>query len=145
MFRPSLVLSAALLVSAVPTHADASEVRKCVGRDGRHAYVSGECPAGSREAWRREVVEAAPDGAAEARREEIRHWQRANREEVAAGVRARSMRTPLARPAAAPVDARARRCERARERQRTIRQREWMSMTYERMRQLDEDVRVACR
>ena len=145
MFRFSLLVFPVLLAMQAAMPAAASEVRKCVGRDGRHAYVSGECPAGSREAWRREVAVAEPDRDARARREEIRQWQRANREEVAAGVRAQSVRTPGSRITASPGGSRTRRCEQARERQRRVRQRDWMTMTYERMQQLDEQVRAACR
>ncbi len=145
MFRPQLLLSVALLAAQASMPAAASEVRKCVGRDGRHAYVSGDCPAGSREAWRREVAVAEPDPDARARQEEIRQWQRANREEVAAGVRAQSARTSGTRVGTSSADARSRRCEQARERQRRVRQRDWMTMTYERMRQLDDQVRAACR
>ena len=136
------VLAALLALVAAMGDAHAGELRKCVLRDGRHAYVSEACPAGSRELWQQDV---APDPRADAERkrrlDEIGQWQKASRQEASARQRGGSRASTSSRGAAASAST----CERARQRRDRIRDREWMRMTYDRMIQLDQDVSDACR
>ena len=121
----------------------AAELRKCTMAGGRAIYVSEACPAGSREVWQG-VVEANPrhDVELKRRQDEIAQWQQASRREAALRQRPVSFRGSGRNNAEASS---ATRCERARQRRDRIRQKEWMRMTYDRMIQLDDEVREACR
>lgn len=136
------VLAALLALAAATGDADAGELRKCALRDGRHAYVSDACPAGSRELWQQDV---APDPQADAERQrrldEIAQWQKVSRQEASARQRSASRARTSSRSATTSAST----CERARQRRDRIRDREWMRMTYDRMIQLDQDVSDACR
>ena len=134
----------ALLLFACVAPAWAGELRKCVMPGGRHVYVDGVCPAGSRIAWRRETLpERDPDALVKRRMDEVERWQRAVRSEVAARMMPASVRSgPQARTERAATG---NRCERERARRARIRDQDWMRMTYDRMVQLDQDVREACR
>lgn len=121
----------------------AADLRKCVFRDGRHAYVSDACPAGSRELWQRDI---APDAHADAERQrrldEIAQWQKASRQEANARLRGHGGTRGASRNAASASPSK---CERARQRRDRIRDRDFMRMTYDRMIQLDQEVADACR
>ncbi len=122
--------------------AAAAELRKCLLSNGRAAYVSEACPAGSREAWQR-IVDADPghDAALKRRQDDIAQWQQANRREAALRQRGVGMRGSTRNGDAASSN----RCERARQRRDRIRDKDWMRMTYDRMIQLDDEVNDACR
>lgn len=150
MFHPHLprwraaAWRAAALVPLVLLAAagSAGELRKCVLADGRRAYVSDACPAGSREVWQRGITpDPGNDAALKRRHDEIARWEQASRQEAALRLRRNAVaRSGVRAPAAATSP-----CERARQRRDRIRDREWMRMTYERMVRLDQDVADACR
>ena len=140
----SFMLALAFAMALCTSQAWAGELRKCVMPGGRHVYVDGTCPGGSRVAWQRDTVPEATDAAGVRRRlDEIERWQVALRNEVAAQlmpVRGRAQSTTQRDAAVA-----GNRCERERARRARIRDQEWMRMTYDRMIQLDQDVNAACR
>lgn len=119
----------------------AAELRKCILSNGRAAYVSEACPAGSRQAWQR-AVDADPghDAAVKRRLDEISQWQQASRRDAVRRQWVSGMRGTTRSGEGA-----SNRCERARQRRDRIRDKEWMRMTYDRMIQLDDEVNEACR
>lgn len=123
--------------------AAAAELRKCRLPSGASAYVSEACPAGSRELWQRAIVaDPGHDAAVQRRQQEIASWQADNRREAALRLRPHSMRAASTRGSGSNATSR---CERARQRRDRIRDQAWMRMTYDRMIQLDDEVREACR
>lgn len=141
--RAILAVMAWLLGMVSLVDAAAAELRKCRSADGRIAYVSDVCPAGSRELWQREVVaDPGHDAAVQRRQDEIAQWQAASRREAVLRQRPSTLRGSGRQASSANA---ASRCERARQRRDRIRDQAWMRMTYDRMIQLDDEVREACR
>lgn len=122
--------------------ARAGEIHQCLGQGGAVSYVDGDCPAGTRAGWTRSYDDdrAGQARSIRLRQQETLEWQRSNRAEIAAMMRARRG----SRVAAARGDG-LDRCQRSRRRRDRIRDREFRNMTWERVTALDDDVREACR
>ena len=120
--------------------ADAGEVRKCISpAGGNHHYVSGDCPAGTREVWMREVQPEPADAIAMQKRQaELNRWQQRSRGRGSAG-RSSGGRTK------GPADKAGRACETAKRRRDEVRDRDWYTLTLDQLRALDDRVAKACR
>ena len=105
----------------------ATELRKCEGKGG-NSYVSGACPPGTREVWRR-AVEPEPAPAVDKKREA--------KQQRTAG---RGQRSRSAAQSAGPAS-----CEAAKRRRDDFRDRHWYTITYEQLSALDQRVAQACR
>ncbi|MCL1634753.1 hypothetical protein M2650_08935 [Luteimonas sp. SX5] len=118
--------------------ADAGEVRKCEHRDGSHSYVSGACPAGTRQAWVRDV-EPEPVDADRLRERQtaLNRWQQRSRVRGSSGGGSRPSQTSRNNAAKA--------CETAKRRRNEVRDRDWYTLTLEQLRTLDDRVARACR
>lgn len=135
----AIIVASAQLVAMT---AEAGEVRKCRDDTGHPSYVSGACPPGTRELWLREVApEPVPADDIPRRLRELRQWQERNQRSSARGYPSR--RGFRSRPM--PVDTQARACEKARRRRDEVRDRDWYTITIDRLRQLDDAVTRACR
>ncbi|RMH93399.1 hypothetical protein EBB59_05850 [Lysobacter pythonis] len=121
----------------------ATELRKCALAGGGHAYVSGDCPAGSRLLWQRGIEARVDADDLRERRQDTARWREMNRMEVSAALRARPARVSARR--AHRGDTAARRCERAQQRRSRTRERDFMQMTYDQAVALDRRVADACR
>lgn len=121
----------------------AGEVHQCLGRGGAVSYVDGDCPAGTQAGWTRSYDEDRAGQARSIRQRQMEtlEWQRSNRAEISAMMRARRG----GRVASARGGDGMNRCERTRQRRSRIRDREFRTMTYDRMVALDDGVREACR
>lgn len=120
----------------------AAELRKCRLSNGRPAYMSEACPAGSREVWQRDVAaDPAHAAALKRRQDDLKQWEQASRREAALRLRAVAHRGSARHSTASAPS----RCERAQARRDRIRDKDWMRMTYDRMIQLDDEVSEACR
>lgn len=140
--RPGMgatILAGLVLLAA--TAAQADQVRKCSGRDGHHSYVSGACPPGTRQLWVLEVTPepvAADEPARRLAALEQWQWRQEQLRSRSMGVRYRWRPRPR-------VDTAARACDKARRRRDEIRDRDWYTVTIDRLRKLDEQVARACR
>lgn len=112
--------------------AAAGEVRKCGGREG-HSYVSGDCPPGTREVWSRRI-EPEPVVATGGPNPPRPTPEPAQRRPPRAGAARRA--APARKETA---------CEAAKRRRDEIRDRDWYTITYERLSALDARVARACR
>lgn len=135
---PAVVVRVAIVAWAwlsLANSADAGDVRKCRDREGRYSYVSGDCPAGTREIWVRQVQ---PEPVAEA----------ARRNAEPKGRRQRSYRLSGAGSGHRTQDRKdkaGRACETAKRRRDEVRDRDWYTLTLDQLRALDERVARACR
>lgn len=136
---PNIIVATVLLLILLPK-AHATELRKCAFTDGRHLYANSDCPAGSREVWRRVIAAATDDDDLRLQREDTARWRQMNREEISAMLRTRPTRAASNRRNPGQL-----RCQQARQRRTQIRQRDFMRMDYERMLALDRQVANACR
>ena len=123
--------------------ASAGEVHQCLGQNGAVSYVDGDCPTGTRAGWTRSYDD---DRAGQARsirqtRQETLEWQRSNRAEIAAIMRVHRGGRVASAGRGDGLD----RCQRTRHRRDRTRDREFKTMTYDRMVALDDGVREACR
>lgn len=133
--RVAIILSAWLFATAV---ADAGELRKCRSDTSHHTYVSGDCPAGTREVWVREVQPEPVDATAMQKRQaELNRWQQRSRGKggVGRGSRGRSQ---------GATERTGRACETAKRRRDEVRDRDWYTLTLDQLRALDERVASAC-
>lgn len=124
-------------------HAWAGEVHQCLGQGGAVSYVDGDCPSGMRAGWIHSYDDDR-DGQARSirlRQRETLEWQRSNRAEVSAMMRVRRGGRVASAGRGDGMD----RCQRSRHRRDRIRDREFRTMTYDRMIALDDGVREACR
>ena len=121
----------------------AGEVHQCLGRNGAVSYVDGDCPAGTQAGWTRSYDDDRAGQARSIRQRQMEtlEWQRSNRAEVSAMMRVRRG----GRVASARSWDGMNHCERSRQRRSRIRDREFQTMTYDRMVALDDGVREACR
>lgn len=135
--RVAIIVSAWLFTIVV---ADAGELRKCRSdAGGHHHYVSGDCPAGTREVWMREVQPEPVDAVAVQKRQaELNRWQQRSRARGAAG-RGSSGRSR------GPTDKAGQACETAKRRRDEVRDRDWYTLTLDQLRALDDRVSKACR
>lgn len=139
------VLSSALLCALISIWAitlQAGELRRCRLANGGIHYSDAACPPGSKEVWVRDLGAANTplSEEARARMQDARAWQRENRSEVAAWVkRQQTVRSTGRR--GTTID----RCDRARKQRDRIRDREFMTMTFDRAVELDDRVREQCR
>ena len=132
-----------VLLALAGGHAAAGEIHQCLGPGGAVSYVDGDCPAGTRAGWTRSYDDD-PAGQARSIRQrqlETLEWQRSNRAEVSAMMRVRRGRVAVGGGRGDGTD----RCQRSRHRRDRIRDREFRTMTYDRMIALDDGVREACR
>ncbi len=125
------IFSICLVTAAV---ADAGEARKCSDRDGRSSYVSGACPAGTREIWVREF-EPEPIDAAVAQKRRIEHEGRPSR------AHGQGYRRPQRDSKRNRAD---RACETAKRHRDQVRDRDWYTLTLEQLRALDDKVARSC-
>lgn len=121
----------------------ATEIRHCRLSGGRSFYSDGRCPKGSVELW---VRAAGGEGRvlseeARARLADTREWQRQNRAEVTAWVKTQAVAGGRRRRATQALDP----CEQARARRDRRRDREFLTMTFDRAVALDNEVRDLCR
>ena len=128
-----LAIASAWLCSVAVAGAGAGLVRKCSGRES-HSYVSGACPPGTHEVWTRRV-ELEPAAMDERKR---------------GGPAAMAARKPRRPPATGHGQGTAGRpketaCDAAKRRRAEIRDRDWYTITYQRLSALDERVARACR
>jgi hypothetical protein len=130
------------LLALAGGNAWAGEVHQCLGQGGAVSYVDGDCPAGTRAGWIRSYDDDRAGQARSIRQRQLEtlEWQRSNRAEIAAMMRVRRG----GRVASARGDG-LDRCQRTRHRRDRIRDREFQTMTYDRMVALDDGVREACR
>ncbi|MBS0224821.1 MAG: hypothetical protein JSS25_00570 [Proteobacteria bacterium] len=125
-------------------HAWAGEVHQCLGQAGAVSYVDGDCPAGTRAGWIRSYDDDRVGQARSIRQRQLEtlEWQRSNRAEISAMMRVRRGGSRVASTGRGDgMD----RCQRSRHRRDRIRDREFQTMTYDRMVALDDGVREACR
>ena len=120
----------------------AGELRRCRLSNGSSQYSDAACPPGSKEVWVRDMGPANTPLSedARARLNDARAWQRENRAEVAAWVKHQQTARRV-RQRGSSVDT----CARARTRRDRIRDREFMTMTFDRAVELDNQVREQCR
>ena len=130
------------LIGAWALSLQAGELRRCRLANGGIYYSDASCPTGSKEVWVRDIGTSSKplSEEARARMQDARAWQRDNRAEVAAWVK-RQQTTRNGGRRHASVDP----CERARTRRDRIRDREFMTMTFDRAVELDNQVRDQCR
>lgn len=135
--RIAIILSTWLFTTVV---ADAGELRKCRSdAGGHHHYVSGRCPAGTREVWMREVQPEPVDAVAlQKRQAELNRWQQRSRGRSGA-VRGSGGRTQ------GQTNRAGRACETAKRRRDEVRDRDWYALTLDQLRALDDRVARACR
>ncbi len=121
----------------------AGEVHQCLGQGGAVSYVDGDCPAGTRAGWTRSYDDdrAGQARSIRQRQQETLEWQRSNRAEIAAMMRVRRGGRVASGGRGDGLD----RCQRTRHRRDRVRDREFQTMTYDRMVALDDGVREACR
>ncbi len=133
----------AMLLALAGGNAWAGEVHQCLGQGGAVSYVDGDCPAGTRAGWIRSYDDdrAGQVRAIRQRQLETLEWQRSNRAEIAAMMRVRRGGRAASVRSGDGLD----RCQRTRHRRDRIRDREFRTMTYDRMVALDDGVREACR
>lgn len=130
----SIIACTCLFVAAA---IDASEVRKCSARDGQSSYVSGDCPAGTREVWVREM-KPEPVAASEPKKAKSNRSPSGERQQ--AGRHSGGGRRP---PHAASKPGQS--CEAAKRRRDEVRDRDWYTLTLDQLRALDDRVARACR
>ncbi|MBS0216503.1 MAG: hypothetical protein JSR50_12215 [Proteobacteria bacterium] len=133
-----------VLLALACGHAWAGEVHQCLGQGGAVSYVDGDCPAGTRAGWTRSYDDDRVGQARSIRQRQLEtlEWQRSNRAEVSAMMRVRRSGGRVASTGRGDgMD----RCQRSRHRRDRIRDREFQTMTYDRMVALDDGVREACR
>lgn len=136
--RISTGVCIALLAYLFVAKAIAGEVRKCTHRDGSRTYVSGACPAGTREAWVRNVQpEPVTADTLRERQAELNRRQQRSRARGRSGVGSQPGRTSRNNAAQA--------CEAAKRRRGEVRDRDWYTLTLAQLRALDERVARACR
>lgn len=131
-----------VLLALAGGNARAGEVHQCLGQGGVVSYVDGDCPTGTRAGWIRSYDDDRAGQARSIRQRQMEtlEWQRSNRAEIAAMMRVRRG----GRVASVRGDG-LDRCQRTRHRRDRIRDREFQTMTYDRMVALDDGVREACR
>lgn len=134
--RVAIISTAWLFATAA---VEAGELRKCSNHDGsHHHYVSGDCPAGTREVWVREVQPEPVDVVAmQQRQAELNRWQPRSRARGGAG------RGSGRRPEG-PTDKANRACEAAKRRRDEVRDRDWYTLTLGQLRALDDRVAKSC-
>ncbi|PNS08436.1 hypothetical protein [Solilutibacter silvestris] len=132
-----------VLLALASGGAGAGEVHQCLGHGGTVSYVDGDCPAGTHAGWTRSYDDdrAGQTRAIRQRQLETLEWQRSNRAEVSALMRVRRG----GRVASARGGDGMNHCQRARHHRDRSRDREFRTMTYDRMIALDDGVREACR
>lgn len=135
--RVAIIVSMWLFATVV---ADAGELRKCRSdTGGHHHYVSGDCPAGTREVWMREMQPEPTDAVTlQKRQAELNRWQQHSRGRSGAR-RGSSSRMQ------GPTDKAGRACETAKRRRDEVRDRDWYTLTLDQLRALDDRVAKACR
>lgn len=109
------------------------EARKCSGREGP-SYVSGPCPPGTREVWTRRIESAPAAAPGRSQRRPAAEAPRKPRRAASAGRGGRGGATQKETS-----------CEAAKRRRAEVRDRDWYTITYERLSALDERVARACR
>lgn len=133
----------AVLLAVLCGKAWAGEVHQCLGQGGAVSYVDGDCPAGTHAGWTRSYDDDR-EGQARSirlRQQETQEWQRSNRAEISAMMRVRRGGRVASVGRGDGMD----RCQRTRHRRDRTRDREFKTMTYDRMVALDDGVREACR
>jgi len=130
---PAFVLVVSVLAFPVSVFAHPS-IRKCVGPGGRTTYQSMPCSDGTTQAWSRDLPSAVPETplppASDARRP------------------AQTTRRPVPSSRAtprSPSETRASACDAAKARRADIRDRQWRSIRFDQLRELDDEVARACR
>lgn len=123
--------------------AGAGELRRCKFGNGARHYSDAPCPKGSVEELIRTIDADRKFLSEEARRraDDTREWQRRNRDEVAAMVRLQHQAARARRGSVTKTDP----CGQARAKRDRIRQREFMTMTFDRAVALDDAVRDVCK
>jgi len=139
-----LFLSLAVTGLGLPvTVAGHPAVYKCVEPGGRAAYQSVPCRDGVTQAWAREVTVSVPAAPAPVAADEGRRTVATRRSSAASSPDLpRSHSRAVARPR---IDTRAAACETAKIRRADIRDRQWRTIRFDQLRELDEEVARACR
>lgn len=132
-----------VLLALAGGNARAGEIHQCLGQGGAVSYVDGDCPSGTRAGWVRSYDDDRAGQARSIRQRQLEtlEWQRSNRAEVSAMMRVHRGGRVASAGRGDGMD----RCQRSRHRRDRIRDREFQTMTWKRMVDLDDGVREACR